>query len=95
MRPRKIDALQYKRAELFFIRQMAARVTMIPVPPYLDNLCQQFDVPPFDRFAMLRNGSDAGIATFSKYRLGSELQNAFTIAPAARCLVQHQSGPAE
>jgi len=36
---------------------------MIPVPPYLDNLCQQFDVPLFDRFAMLRNGNDAGIAT--------------------------------
>jgi len=68
---------------------------MIPVPPYLDNLCQQFDVPLFDRFAMLRNGNDAGIATFSKYRPGPELRNAFTIASAARCLVQHQSGPAE
>jgi hypothetical protein len=37
--------------------------TMISAPPYLDNMrvvAQQYDVPLFDRFAIMRNWNDAG-----------------------------------
>ena len=37
--------------------------TMMPAPPYLDNIrvvAQQHDVPLFDRFAIMRHWNDAG-----------------------------------
>jgi hypothetical protein len=60
-----VAALQNAGADVVLMNlQYSPRTeTMISVPPYLDNMrvvAQQHDVPLFDRFAIMRNWSDAG-----------------------------------
>jgi hypothetical protein len=60
-----VAALQNTGADVVLMNlQYSPRTeTMISVPPYLDNMrvvAQQHDVPLFDRFAIMRNWSDAG-----------------------------------
>ena len=60
-----VVALQNAGADVVLMNmQYSPRTeTMISVPPYLDNMrvvAQQHDVPLFDRFAIMRNWSDAG-----------------------------------
>jgi hypothetical protein len=73
-----VVALQNAGADVVLMNlQYSPRTeTMISAPPYLDNMrvvAQQYNVPLFDRFAIMRNWSDAGDFDLSSTSHGVDL----------------------
>jgi lysophospholipase L1-like esterase len=73
-----VAALQKAGADVVLVNlQYSPRTeTMISAPPYLDNMrvvAQQYNVPLFDRFAIMRHWSDAGDFDLSSTSHGVDL----------------------
>jgi hypothetical protein len=73
-----VGALQKLGADVILMNlQYSPRTeTMISTPPYLDNMrvvAQQYDIPLFDRFAIMRQWNDAGDFDFFTASHGVEL----------------------